>query len=207
VVREGANDESYAIEPDLATLRQEGTTTRAGELLIVPGDDVRLYFDGPKMVAVVQEVNAQGAAYDRNHPRGGWQRFKSDAEVATSVRTRFPGFEIADFELLDRGVSGRVGRLRMKSTKGEVIDVEGLAVRWTLDLPDTLVSARRLKLDNGRTGWQFTGRGWGHGVGMCQLGAVGMARRGHYYRAILEHYYRGAKLERFPVAAPALKSP
>ena len=90
----------------------------------------------------------------------------------------------------------------MKSTHGETIDVEGLAVRWTLDLPDTLFSAKRLELEGGRTGWQFTGRGWGHGVGMCQLGAVGMARRGHDYRSILEHYYRGAALVKFPVAPP-----
>ena len=57
-----------------------------------------------------------------------------------------------------------------------------------------------LKLDNGKTGWQFTGRGWGHGVGMCQLGAVGMARRGHGYRSILDHYYRGTTIRKFPVA-------
>jgi stage II sporulation protein D len=201
VVREGANDESFPLETSLATLRQEGGQLRSGELLIVPGDDVRLYFDLNKLVAIVQEINPQGAAFDRDHPRGGWKRFKSDAEVATSVRTRFPGFELADFELLDRGVSGRVGRLRMKSTKGETIDVEGLAVRWTLDLPDTLFSARRLKLDNGKTGWQFTGRGWGHGVGMCQLGAVGMARRGHDYRSILDHYYRGTTIRKFPLTA------
>jgi stage II sporulation protein D len=199
VVREGAADESYPLEPSLATFREEGGKVRGGELLIVPGDDLRLYFDGARLAAVVQEVSAQGAAYDRDHPRGGWRRFKTDVEVAALVRGRFPGFEIADFELLDRGVSGRVGRLRMKSVAGETIDVEGLAVRWTLDLPDTLFSARRLKLDNGRTGWQFTGRGWGHGVGMCQLGAVGMARRGHDYRSILEHYYRGAALRKYPV--------
>ena len=203
VVREGAADESYPLEPNLVTLRQTGIELRAGELLVVPGDDVRLYFDLGKLAAIVQEVSAQGAAYDRDHPRGGWKRFKSDAEVATQVSARFPGFEIADFELLDRGVSGRVGRLRMKSAKGETIDVEGLAVRWTLDLPDTLFSARRLKLDSGKTGWQFTGRGWGHGVGMCQLGAVGMARRGHDYRSILEHYYRGAMIRKFDRLAEA----
>ena len=47
---------------------------------------------------------------------------------------------------------------------------------------------------NGRPGvWIFTGGGWGHGVGMCQLGAIGMSEHGHDYRQILSHYYGGAK--------------
>ena len=58
--------------------------------------------------------------------------------------------------------------------------------------PDT---ARRLTPKNGAWGWQFAGRGWGHGVGLCQTGAVGMARRGHAAEAILLHYYRGARIE------------
>ena len=42
----------------------------------------------------------------------------------------------------------------------------------------------------------LNGRGWGHGVGLCQIGAAMMAARGYDYRQILEHYYPGSKLER-----------
>jgi stage II sporulation protein D len=42
--------------------------------------------------------------------------------------------------------------------------------------------------------YTFTGRGWGHGVGMCQYGAYGMAKMGLKYDAILEHYYTGIAL-------------
>ena len=42
----------------------------------------------------------------------------------------------------------------------------------------------------------FSGKGWGHGIGLCQVGAYGMALRGEDYRAILAHYYRGSRLER-----------
>jgi len=44
--------------------------------------------------------------------------------------------------------------------------------------------------------WEFTGRGWGHGVGMCQWGARGMAREGNNWRQILDHYYPGSRVER-----------
>jgi len=44
----------------------------------------------------------------------------------------------------------------------------------------------------------FTGRGWGHGLGMCQVGAYGMALRGLSYREILTHYYSGITLQRLP---------
>jgi stage II sporulation protein D len=44
--------------------------------------------------------------------------------------------------------------------------------------------------------WEFSGRGWGHGVGMCQWGARGMAREGNNWRQILDHYYPGSRVER-----------
>jgi stage II sporulation protein D len=47
----------------------------------------------------------------------------------------------------------------------------------------------------GRT-WVFRGGGWGHGVGMCQTGAIGRAEAGHDYRAILRHYFNGAEVSR-----------
>jgi stage II sporulation protein D len=44
----------------------------------------------------------------------------------------------------------------------------------------------------------FAGKGWGHGVGLCQVGAYGMAVRGASYGEILGHYYSGAALEKIP---------
>ena len=81
-------------------------------------------------------------------------------------------------------------------------------MRWTFDLPDTWFTARRLTPKNGSPGWQFTGRGWGHGVGLCQVGSFGMARRGHDYREILTHYYSGVRVERWQgLVRPAVAAP
>lgn len=196
-VRLEEGDRSFTLPGELATFRDDGVAALSGPLSLVAGDRLRLYLQGERLSAVVQQVDRQGVAYDRSSPRASWNRFRSDRELASLVRSRYPGFELKGFELLDRGASGRVGRLRLTGSRGESVDVEGLAVRWTFDLPDTWFTARRLTPKNGSPGWQFTGRGWGHGVGLCQVGSFGMARRGHDYREILTHYYSGVRVERW----------
>jgi hypothetical protein len=96
---------------------------------------------------------------------------------------------------MSRGASGRVGALRLLGEGRDTVVLEGLAVRWTLGTPETWFDVRR-GVEEGRRGWFLDGRGRGHGVGMCQLGAVAMSRRGQTYKEILAHYYAGARLGR-----------
>jgi stage II sporulation protein D len=103
---------------------------------------------------------------------------------------------------LSRGVSGRVGKLQLLGSDGRTEVVEGLAVRWTLDVPDTWFYVSRHQSADRQPGWLFRGRGWGHGVGMCQAGAYGMASRHLGYREILEHYYSGVELGRVRQVRP-----
>ena len=196
VARNDGAELHLALPGDLATFRIEAGETRAGDLLLEAGDGIHLYIVEGALVAVAQEVDPRGTSFDRTHNLSRWTRFRSDGELRASVAGRLPGFDFRSFEVLLRGVSGRVGKIRLLGGGAETIDVEGLAVRWTLDVPDTLFTARRLAPANGEAGWQFSGRGWGHGVGMCQVGAYGMARRGHDFRAILAHYYGGATLHK-----------
>jgi len=196
VLADGDSEVHLPRRPDLAIFRREGDSVRAGVARLAAGDPVRLYLAEGAPVALVHEVDPRGAAFDRTHQRSSWTRFKSDRELAANAALRFPGFEMTGFEILARGRSGRVGRLRLDGRDGSSLEVEGLAVRWTLDLPDTLFTAQRLAPEGGTPGWRFVGRGWGHGVGLCQVGAYGMARRGHDYRRILGHYYRDARLAR-----------
>jgi len=132
----------------------------------------------------------------RHAPKQRWTRFMSNARLKDAVQTRYPGFPFEGFEILSRGVSGRVGKLQLSGSGGRTVIVEGLAVRWTLDIPDTWFYASRHQSADGQPGWLFRGRGWGHGVGMCQAGAYGMASRRLDYREILEHYYSGVDLGR-----------
>jgi stage II sporulation protein D len=194
VARDDGSELHLAVPGDLATFRIEAGRTRPGDLVLAAGDRLELYLVEGGLVAVAHTVDPRGAGFDRTHNLSRWTRFRSDDDLRLSVAGRLPGFDFRGFEVLMRGVSGRVGKIRLVGRNAETLDVEGLAVRWTLDLPDTLFTSRRLTPANGKAGWQFSGRGWGHGVGLCQVGAYGMARRGHGYRAILAHYYSGATL-------------
>lgn len=199
----GEETRDVALPPQLATFRRLGEEVQGGDLSLVAGDRLRLIWQGGTLLALVQEVHTQGVAYDRTSRWTSWQRFKTDRELASLVQQRYPGFPFAGLEVVSRGVSGRVGGLRLLASDGRSELIEGLAVRWTLELPDTLFTAKRLQPSRGEPGWLFSGRGWGHGVGLCQVGAYGMAVRGHGYRDILAHYYTGTRVGTLSVQAAA----
>ncbi|HEX9942241.1 MAG TPA: SpoIID/LytB domain-containing protein [Thermoanaerobaculia bacterium] len=205
-VRSGKEDKVYDLPADVATFRPQGSDLYGSALAMVPGDHMTLFWQGDRIVAATQEVDLDGVAFDRSSPYSSWTRFRTDSQLAAQVNTRFPGLGFQTFEVLERGDSGRVGKIRIFGDGDQRVDVEGLAVRWTLDVPDTLFTAKRLAPKDREAGWLFTGRGFGHGVGMCQVGSYGMAQRGHTYREILTHYYTGVelgKVRRRPTATAA----
>lgn len=77
------------------------------------------------------------------------------------------------------------------------VRVAGLKIRQMLGLRDNLFVIDRLKNEDGRVSqFIFSGKGWGHGVGLCQVGAFRMAQKGAGYEGILKKYYRGIKIEK-----------
>jgi len=201
-VRSGKEEKTYEVPGGLATFRRRGENLASASLALVTGDDVALFWQGDRMLAALQEVDLDGVAFDRSSPYSSWSRFRSDSQLARQVNQRFPGVGFTGLEILARGGSGRVGKIRILGDGGQQVEVEGLAIRWTLDVPDTLFTAKRLAPRNQEAGWLFTGRGFGHGVGMCQIGAYGMAQRGHTYKDILTHYYTGVELGRVRWSGP-----
>jgi stage II sporulation protein D len=74
-----------------------------------------------------------------------------------------------------------------------------------LELPETLFTMNLHVSPDGERSVHFLGRGWGHGVGLCQNGAYGLARAGMNFEQILEHYYTGIRLVQWSggAASPA----
>ncbi len=96
---------------------------------------------------------------------------------------------------LKRGRSGRIYELLVIGLECERRIHGEYAIRETLGDPFLPSSAFTVEKEGDR--FVLKGMGWGHGVGMCQMGAIGMAMRGYGYREILRHYYRGAEIERY----------
>ena len=101
--------------------------------------------------------------------------------------------DITDLIPLDRGKSGRIWRLKIVGTKRSIIIGKELEIRRALS-PTHLYSSNFEVEKNGNS-FILHGHGWGHGVGLCQIGAAVMAHEGMKYRDILLHYYPGAEIK------------
>lgn len=132
-----------------------------------------------------------------------WKVEYSAEELAEIVRQR-SGVDfglITAMEAVERGTSGRIVRLRLSGTKHSMIIGKELEIRRTLSRSHLYSSAFVAQgLDQDADGvpqrWVLTGAGWGHGVGLCQIGAAMMAASGFDWRLILRHYFPGARLEK-----------
>ena len=102
--------------------------------------------------------------------------------------------EILDLVPVERGTSGRLVRLKIVGTKKTMTIGKELEIRRTLSASHLYSSAFVVE----KSGNKFIlhGAGWGHGVGLCQIGAAVMGEQGYSYRQILLHYYAGATLEK-----------
>lgn len=116
-------------------------------------------------------------------------------ELSELVRTR-TGIDfgtIVALEAMERGPSGRIKYLRITGTLREEVIGKELAIRKALSSSHLKSSA--FEIEKSPDGFVLRGRGWGHGVGLCQIGAAAMAAQGYDYRQILSHYYVGAEIK------------
>ena len=103
--------------------------------------------------------------------------------------------DIVDLRPIKRGPSGRIYELEIEGTKSTVTIGKELEIRRTLSESHLFSSA--FIVEKTADGFILHGAGWGHGVGLCQIGAAVMAAKGYTYREILQHYYPDTKLGRF----------
>ena len=101
---------------------------------------------------------------------------------------------ITDLIPLERGKSGRIWKLKIVGTKKTFTIGKELEIRRALSESHLYSSA--FDVEKTAAGFRLHGRGWGHGVGLCQIGAAVMGQQGYSYDKILLHYYRGAEIKK-----------
>ncbi|MBR1630297.1 MAG: SpoIID/LytB domain-containing protein [Paludibacteraceae bacterium] len=126
-----------------------------------------------------------------------WQ-VRYTAEQLTDLVNRRSGLDIGtveDLAVMRRGASGRIEQLKIVGSHRTVVVGKELEIRRLLS--ETHLKSSAFVIDRAVDGsYVLTGAGWGHGVGLCQIGAAVMAAEGRDYRTVLAHYYPAAEIGR-----------
>ncbi len=132
-----------------------------------------------------------------------WKVRYTQEEIAELIRTNTKTNygDILDLIPVQRGPSGRICKLKIVGSLKTLIIGKELEIRRTLSNTHLFSSAfvvDKGKLKDGVPQWfLLSGAGWGHGVGLCQIGAAVMGEKGYTYEEILLHYYKGAEIRKF----------
>lgn len=145
---------------------------------------------------VIRRLDPDGAAWDRYNPTAHWRVAIPERDLTGMIRRRVPLNALESLSV-QTNAQGRALDLAVRDTAGRVHHFSGMRIRNLLGLKDNVFSFTVLGKAPDRT-WVFFGRGWGHGVGMCQTGAYGMALEGAKFDQILKHYYSGINLTKIP---------
>lgn len=125
-----------------------------------------------------------------------WHTTISKADIADNLRKRFGRDlgEVLSVTPLEYGVSGRIVMLQVIGTDGSLILGKELMIRRLLS--PTHLKSSAIEITDREDYLEIEGRGWGHGVGLCQIGAARMALEGATAEEILNYYYPGSKISK-----------
>jgi stage II sporulation protein D len=199
ILRSKGKDQPIRVNTDAFLFRHLGERPYPVSSVALVGGEPVTYHVAPNGQIDFLEVKpaANGAAADRFSPFTNWTRGMSVAQVQSRLARAARGIgQILDLRVASRGSSHRVTDLEIVGTDGTA-HVRGGRIRSVLGLREQLFVIDREYDDSGRvTEFIFIGRGWGHGVGMCQVGAYGLAKQGWSTEQILKAYYSGIELTR-----------
>jgi stage II sporulation protein D len=134
---------------------------------------------------------------DESSPFHSWQTRCLGSKIEGVLNRRSEFGRLRKIEPVKRGVSGRIIEMKLTGSKRDTL-LKGNQVRFTLGVRSSLILDLETEKDRkgNITEISVKGKGWGHGVGLCQFGAVELARKGYNYERILKHYYQDIDLKR-----------
>jgi stage II sporulation protein D len=192
-------DQPLRVNPDAFLFRYLGERAYAvSSVSLVGGEPVIYHLALNGQIDYLEVKPApNGAAADRFSPFSNWTRRMTVGQVQARLARAAKGIgPIVDLRVVSRGSSHRVTDLEIVGTNGTA-HVRGGRIRSALGLREQLFVIDREYNESGRiTEFTFLGRGWGHGVGMCQVGAYGLAKQGWTAEHILKAYYSNIQLTR-----------
>ncbi|MCJ7581207.1 MAG: SpoIID/LytB domain-containing protein [Candidatus Aminicenantes bacterium] len=185
-------EEQFVLSPDAFILtNNHGDYQFVSEVYLIGGERIK-WVEKDGLAVYIEIIDLpQTNLLDRSSPYRSWQVRMSKMDIEKRINQYYPIGELVDLIPQKRSKSNRVVELLISGTESQAV-VEGLRVRRVLGLREILFVIDRDYDESGSiTHFEFNGRGWGHGVGLCQVGAYGMAQAGADFEEILKKYYRG----------------
>jgi stage II sporulation protein D len=199
ILKSGKGEKSLTLRPDVFLFRQfGGEYYQVKETALIGGESVNYQtnFAG-EVIYLEVKPSTQTATPERNSPFTAWNTNLSASAVQSRLGRYVRGIgTLYDVNIKRKGYSRRAVELEIIGSNGKFSLVGG-KIRSALRLKEQLFVMNKRYDSNGRViAYNFTGKGWGHGIGMCQYGAFGLAKQGYKYDEILKHYYSGIDLPR-----------
>lgn len=191
-----SREQPIVVSRDAFLFRQFGENLyQMKSLALVGGEPITFHVNNKGEVDYLEvKPAADGASAERFSPFTNWTSELSVGQVQARLARSVRGIgAITDLRVVARGSSRRVIDLEVIGTQG-VGHVRGGRIRSALGLREQLFVIDRVYANDRVAGFVFVGRGWGHGVGMCQYGAYGLAKQGLNVEQILKTYYTGIDL-------------
>lgn len=150
------------------------------------------------------DLREDGTPWCNESSYSKWERKFSDKELESLIKkngkeakAKVPDFKkIKNIVVKDTLNSGRILTLTVETDKGK-FEVRGDKVRWLFKKGGTILPSSFFRIEHKKGEWTVSGKGFGHGVGMCQMGVRARSAAGQDFKTILTHYYPGITLERF----------
>ena len=196
VLKSGKTQRQLTVRPDVFLFRQFGETMYpVREAALVGGEDVRYQLDALGAVKYLEiKPSDTPTTAEKMSPWVYWNKPVAASAVQSRLSRYVRGIgTLYDINVKKVGYSRRPIELEIIGSNG-VKTLKGGKIRSALRLPEQLFVINKRYSGNTVSSYTFTGRGWGHGVGMCQYGAFGLAKMGVKYDEIIRHYYTGVEL-------------
>ncbi len=197
ILKTGKTSKTLTVRPDVFLLRQFGDQLyQVKETALVGGEAVSFQTNSLGEVVYLEiKPTDQPATAERMSSFTNWNVNLSPSAVQSRLSRYVRGIgSLIDVRVVQKGFSRRAVDLEIIGTNG-TFHLKGGKIRSALKLNEQLfVINKRYDSNNRAVSYSFTGRGWGHGVGMCQYGAYGLAKMGVKYDEIIKHYYTGVDL-------------
>lgn len=213
-------DQVYNGIPKNSGLTDRAILETSGEVILFDGAPIEAYYhstcagrtESPATwgkepvpyLSAQSDLDASGKPFCAASSYMSWERSFDAKNLAklfaenlkeAGVKKELKFKKILNLAVEDTLAGGRIAVLSVTTDKG-TFSVRGDKVRWLFKEGGKILPSSAFSVKRSGSDWKLIGKGFGHGIGMCQMGARERARRGQSYKEILEHYYSGAELGR-----------